>query len=354
MLNFILVYISIYLFLIFTNVCFRPINNFFIFGLFVFLVFFGFNNIEQLSLDYYNYLAIFQTVKSFSWVDLMVNGDPLFLLLVRILNLFVFDDIQIFLYLIFFSLILKFYISYKFISVKIIPIYLFLILGRFYFLHDLTQLRAGIAIALGSIALLFFYKNNFKFNSKIFLIYILSCLFHISLLVVLPLYFFMKSLIKIRKFYLIYFLIFICIAVGYLFSNFLSNIISSISFIDRIALYFSDQGEDQNVKYSVFQFYFIIKFSLLIYLSNVYFKLDNFHKALVLTYVYAMCLQALFVFSSAIGLRFAAIFGYIDMMVFLIPLSNYFYKKYFYLYFIFITLIGVVFFYSSLLTIGIE
>lgn len=356
MVNFIIAYIFIYLFLILVNVFFRPIQNFFIFGLLVFLTIFGFKNIEILSLDFYNYLSIFQSARILSWIELINVDDPLFLFLVKIIGLVVDDTVSIFLFLIFFSLFLKFYISIKFIDKKLIPIFLFLILGRFYFLHDLTQIRASLAISLGTIALLTLYKNNFKVNNRIVLLYVLGCLFHISIIIIIPLYFIVKKITQVKNFPVLYFfiLIFFSVSIGAIFSNSLSSIVASIGFIDRISLYFSDQGESQNIKYSVFQFYFLMKFTILIYLTKVYSKFNNFNKALVVTYVYAMCLQALFVFSSAIGLRFSAIFGYIDMMALLIPLSSYIYKKYFYFYFILISLIGLVFFYSSLLTIGME
>lgn len=356
MVNFIVAYISIYLFLIFFNIFFRPIQNFIIFCLIIFLSYFGFNNIEILSLDYYNYLSIFQTAKILTWSELFSVGDPLFLILVKIIDLLVNNTVSIFLFLIFLSLLLKFYIAVKFIPVRLIPIFLFLILGRFYFLHDLTQLRASLAISLGTISLLILYRNNLKINSKILFLYILGCLFHISLLIIIPLYFIVKRVVNTRNFPILYFFIFILLSVGIgtIFSNSLSSIIASMNFIDRISLYFSDQGESQNIRYSVFQFYFLMKFTILIYLTNVYSRFNNFNKALVVTYVYAMCLQALFMFSSAIGLRFSAIFGYIDMMALLIPLSNYIYKKYFNIYFVIISLIALVFFYSSLLTIGME
>ncbi|WP_445114567.1 EpsG family protein [Acinetobacter sp. WZC-1] len=354
MINYLVLSIFIYMAFLFINVFFKKIQMFFVFSLMLFLTFFGANNIETLSLDFKNYAMIFEMVDLASWGSIISRSDPLFLYIVKIIEVFSTDVFIIFTFLIFFSLILKFFICFKFVPKNVVPIFLLLLIGRFYFLHDLTQLRASFAIGLGTLALLFYYKDNFKIKGKTVFLYFLACLFHISLLIVIPLFFLTKKSIRIKNFLLIYLLIILSILLGVFFSKYFSVLISNFTFIDRVSLYFSSQGEEQNVKYSVFQFYFMLKMLVLVILSFGYAKFDFYNKAIVVTYIYAMCLQAIFVFSSAIGLRFAAIFGYIDILVFLIPLSLSIYKRYFNFYFIFISVAGMVFFYSSLLTIGME
>lgn len=352
MIDYIVFFIGFYVFFLLLSIFFKNFQNIFIFILIIFLAVFGINNIEELSLDYYNYKLIFDISNTYGWGELINFGDPLFLYLVKFLYT-VFQDYKIiFLILIILSLLLKYVICIKFVQKSILPIFIFLLIGRFYILHDLTQIRASFAIGLLTIALLLYYKNNFVLSFKIIFIYIIGVLFHISILIVLFLIFFIKRLIRVNNFIYFYLFVVVSICLGYFLSNYLYFIISNFNFIDRVGLYFSGDGESQNVKYSVFQFYFILKFLVLMLLSNYYIRMNDFQRALVVTYVYAMCLQALFVFSSAIGLRFAAIFGYIDILVLLMPLTISYYKKYYNPYFVLVSLVGVVFFYSALLTIG--
>ena len=161
MIDYIVFFIGFYVFFLLLSIFFKNLQNIFIFILIIFLAVFGINNIEELSLDYYNYKLIFDISNTYGWGELIIFGDPLFLYLVKFLYT-VFQDYKIiFLILIILSLLLKYVICIKFVQKSILPIFIFLLIGRFYILHDLTQIRASFAIGLLTIALLLYYKNNF-------------------------------------------------------------------------------------------------------------------------------------------------------------------------------------------------
>ncbi len=90
-------------------------------------------------------------------------------------------------------------------------------ISHFYILHELTQIRAGVAAGFILLAIIPLYKRNFK----LFLLFItIAILFHYSAIMILPLWF-LKSNSKVKFLYFVVPAGFILYFVGF---NFMHNI----------------------------------------------------------------------------------------------------------------------------------
>src|ERR1035437_6597405 len=118
-------------------------------------------------------------------------------------------------------------ISFKIISLLVDklfhkPLFLFIIYFSFYFfLHELTQIRAGVASAFILMSIPYIYEKNPK---KFFLYAGAAAVFHFSALVLLPFYFLKRDKIHTWYFFLIPF--------GYLLHFLNVNLASLIQLIN--------------------------------------------------------------------------------------------------------------------------
>ena len=331
----------------------RKSNYFFLLVLSILLAYFGATYIEKINLDFSLYKVYFDALSFTSFRDLLSFPDTLFWSIAKIFNIF-FENTPFYNY--FFIIILSVFLKCVFarenVSIFLIPLFLYLITSRYLILHDYTQLRASLAIGISSIIFLRFLKNEKLNKVDVFLI-ILSVFMHISVSVFIPLYFFINKIIEKRNFIILLFILFFCIIVGQFFSNFFQNLLTYLDGFKRVQVYIdsSAQGADQIQSYSIFQFYFLFKSLLLIFLIRSYKYLSRVDKSLVCVYIIAMCFQSAFVFNSAIGLRLASLFGYIDILVVLLPLRYKYFKDFQLIYYVGLLGVGYIFLYSSLLGI---
>lgn len=149
----------------------------------------GFRNGDQFP-DYSAYLIMYDDIKTDE-----VIVEPSFLLIANIVH-FVFNNV-LFLFVIY-ALI---GVSIKLTAIKQLTdlwlLSLVVYVSNFFILHEMIQIRAGVAAAFLLLCIKPIYDRNLK---KFLLFSLLSMFFHISAIIVLPLWF----IVKINKRILIY------------------------------------------------------------------------------------------------------------------------------------------------------
>ncbi|EJB8413272.1 MULTISPECIES: EpsG family protein [Acinetobacter] len=338
----------VYLFTTLFLIIFR--SKFLIFiTLILFLAYFGALNISKISLDYEVYNSYFNSLSNISFIEVLSYPDPLFWLFAKFFN-FIFggEDFFNYFFIIFLSVFLKIFIANNNVEKFLIPIFLYLIFSRYLILHDYTQIRASIAIGINTLIFLDFINKGKISKFNVFLL-ISTCFIHFSSVVFLPLYFIYNRISSDKSLLFLLYLLIVSIIFGQFFSSIFQTLLEYFSWLNRLNVYLgsSSEGADQIKAYSIFQFYFLFKSFVLLLLFKGYKSFSKTDRILTSIFIIAMCIQAAFVFNSAIGLRLASLFGYIDILVFLFPLKYKFYNKIHQIYYLLLLLVGGVFMYSS-------
>jgi hypothetical protein len=194
-------------------------------------------------------------------------------------------------------------------------------LGNFYILHEMTQIRAGVASGL----LLLCVKPIYERDWKIFLfITTLACTFHFSALVILPLWFLGHNP---RKIWLL-----ISIPSSYVFYFSGINLIRVIPILgvqEKIEIYqnITELELYDFAKTNAFSLVFLAKISIfyfllfkydLIYTQNKYFS--------ILMKIYSISLMSYLIFTTvpAISTRINELYGIVDII--LVPMIFYVFK----------------------------
>lgn len=187
--------------------------------------------------DYQNYTDYIQEVLSYGYSS---RGGILFDYLVKILSFIGIPAVAIFV-LYSLSIPLKFALFRKFPDIT----YAILIgyVGFFIYLHDFTQVRAGLAIAIAYWAVYYWFVSQKKIFS--FILLLLSCCIHSSLLVVL-LFVFLEQFITRNKLLIILFIsVIVCAFDG--LSSIINKIIELIGNND-LSLYYRLSIDGQIIK----------------------------------------------------------------------------------------------------------
>lgn len=191
----------------------------------------------------------------------------------------------------FFKLILgnKYFIHFSFITFAFLGVFLklkslklsnsfflsiLLYLTNFYLLHEMTQIRAGVATGLFLISLPYLYERK---QYKYMLIISMACFFHYSSILFFPLYFIIKPNTLNKKFWLT---ILTIVSIISLTGNDLLNP-KILSFIPKIKIYVElmSQGEHDIINIwnnpgfliNIFMTYLLLFKAKLIILKNKYF-----------------------------------------------------------------------------------
>ena len=214
---------------------------------------------------------------------------------------------------------------------------------RFYFVQDMTQIRAGAAIGLATLAFILIYKKRNLFGVCLFAI---SLFFHLSVVVLVP----VVVAVYLGRDFISRYPIFIIIILSFFLNAYLdyffiiSGLYSHLRLVDYIG------GAFETVELSLFSFYFIIKILLLGYL--IFFQWSNltrFWRLVVYIGVISSCFQLAFSQYDSLALRLAEVFALFDVQLFMAPLFIEKLGRHFRsLYLSFLIVLGAVFFISSL------
>lgn len=188
--------------------------------------------------------------------------------------------------------------------------------GNYYLVHELTQIRAGVAAGIFLISIKYIYERRFW---PFFLLILLAGFFHYSAFMALPLY----LLTPTQKYLKVYAAIIpIGIILFFLGVDVIANV--PIPYVQsRIEMYklMRDSGIDDAEAFNVFSMSFLTKISIffMLYLNRVKLFDENKYAYLLLK-IYAI---SLFVFPllaeiPAFSYRVQSLFGVVDII--LVPL----------------------------------
>lgn len=193
--------------------------------------------------------------------------------------------------------------------------------SNFFILHEMTQIRAGIASGL----LLLCVKPIYDRNLKRFLLFsFLGFLFHYSAIVILPLWFLGT---KSRKNFLL-----LSIPIAYLIYFSGINLITTIPIPviqSKISIYqtLMELGNEESILINVFSFFFLGKIMLFYFLLSKYELISFYNKYVpILMKIYCISLMSYLILAvmPPIATRINELFAIVEIV--LLPLIYYAFK----------------------------
>lgn len=284
---------------------------FFALGLVLILIA-GFRS-EEVVRDYVNYVTYFHDQD-------FLAVEPAFVVISKIIYSLI-GPYPIYLFLLFAIL----GVSFKLIAIKQLTelwfLSLVIYLSNFFILHEMTQIRAGIASAFLLLCVKPIYERDLK---KFLLFALLGFLFHYSAIVILPLWFLG---IKTRKKVLL-----LSLPIGYLVYFSGINLITTIpiSVIQtKISMYqtLMELGNEESILINVFNFVFLSKILIFYFLLSKYDLLLSYNKYTpILIKIYCISLMSYLVLAvlPPIATRINELLAVVDII--LIPFIYYAFK----------------------------
>lgn len=268
---------------------------------------------EGVDRDYNNYIEMFHQQE-------FIVVEPAFVLISMIIDSLVGDN-PFFLFFIFAIV----GISLKLIAIRQLTelwfLSLVIYLSNFFILHEMTQIRAGVASAF----LLLCVKPIYDRDLKRFLLFaILGFLFHYSAIVILPLWFLG---IKARKKILLF-----SLPIGYLIYFSGINLIATIPISviqNKIVMYqtLMELGNEESILINVFNLVFLAKIAVFYFLLFKYDLIFSYNKYVsILMKIYCISLMSYLVLAvlPPIATRITELFAVVDII--LIPFIYYVFK----------------------------
>lgn len=268
---------------------------------------------EDVVRDYINYVTYFHEQD-------FLQVEPTFVLISKGIYLFI-GPYPIYIFVLFAAI----GVSLKLVAIKQLSSLWFLSLviyiSNFFILHEMTQMRAGIASAL----LLLCVKPIYERDLKRFLLFsLLGFLFHYSAIVILPLWFLG---VKARKDFLMF-----SIPVAYLIYFSGINLITTIPIEviqSKISIYqtLMELGDEESILINVFNFVFLGKIVLFYFLLYKYELIVSENKYVpILMKIYCISLLSYLVLAvmPPIATRINELFAIVEIV--LLPLIYYAFK----------------------------
>lgn len=262
--------------------------------------------------DTTNYIYAFNSISNFST---FIRFEPTFVLITLVTKFMGFS--WNFLFFVYASIA----IFIKFISIKKISnfyyVSILLYISNFYILHELTQIRVGIATAI----LLSSIKPLYDRKAINFLILItIAVLFHYSAFVFYILWF--LNPFKLNKYSLILILLFSYILVlNNITLTFLFKEVRIPQFVKLVDFYSNKNLSRQTNVVNIFNAFFIIRFIVCIYLIFNYEYLSKINKYFILLIkIYVIGLTSFLLFSdfTIVSFRISELFLIVEII--LVPL----------------------------------
>ncbi|KAI2694271.1 EpsG family protein [Pseudomonas sp. TNT3] len=305
----------------------------------VYLVFFAGLRAPDIAPDYFNYVEwLHRAGKSIDTIAAEFK-DPGFLLLFSVVHWLGLPDFAFFCVVAGISILAKSVFSKEVLSGYFSYFIFFLIFSRFFIVHDLVQVRVGVAIALASCALMFFYKGQ---SLKGLLLFCFGLSFHLSVIMFFPVFILLMSGFKgfSRG------LILSIIIASFALSSLISGLSGWLGGFSRLAPYLN--GEYQTSALSLLSFYFLIRLSIISFILLAFYQvLSDVERFVLSISVIGLALQILFSWNDSLSLRTAELFGFFDMVTF-VMLMRFFDCKSKIVYGVFLFAIAGAFYASSL------
>lgn len=311
----------------------------------IFLALYVSNNIFELSRDLPGYIYWADYISKSSFSEMISGKDPFFQIIISILQI-VSNNI-IFIYFSFILLIFNFKLKFSelFLNRCNSAILTWLIFCQTFILYEVTQIRAGLAIAIASFSITYFLLNPKK-NKYILVLLLIAIYIHFSVFV-LSLVFLLLYLLKdkiLNRLSVILTLIF-SIVLGFVFRRFMQDFIN-LTFSDNSR--FEDYLDKNADELSLISVLFFMKLAAIL-MNLVFWRELNVTKKFILLFSVVGCsIQIVFNFNAVLGLRFSETFILFSLATFIFPLEynswNGNLKR---IYFLLILILGFMFFYSS-------
>jgi len=259
--------------------------------------------------DYEQYLKAFYNGSKKSRIE------PTFFLISNFVKLFF--NHPVFLFLIY-SII---GVSLKFIGFKQITKYYlftaFLYLCNYFLLHEMIQIRVGVASGILLLCVKPLYDRDFK---RFLLFVILAISFHYSALIVLPMWFVSTKKINKNIYIAIIPIVYLLVLSGLTFSFLIERIpIDQVQFLFKMYKFQmkSGKGGALNV-FNILQIIRCCMAILMIYKMNIIVKNNKYSFLLIKIYVISLISLPLFSDIPVIGFRVSELLGVVEVV--LIPL----------------------------------
>lgn len=276
--------------------------------LLLFLVLFAGLRGAKVAPDYFNYIDWLYSVGLSVDTILQEFKDPGFLLTFSLIHWVGLPDFVFFTLIAFLSLQAKLIFSKEIFRGYFAYFLFFLIFARFYIVHDLVQVRVGVAVALASCGVIFFYRRQV---AKALLFYCLGLSFHLSVVMFLP--FIILIMFGFRYFSRLQLVT--LLTASFVLSSLIAGLSSQLMGFSRLAPYLN--GEYHTNALSLFSFYFLVRLALISSILTFFYQrlYDIEHFALGMSVV-GLAFQMLLSWNDSFSLRTAEIFGFFDMACF--------------------------------------
>lgn len=196
------------------------------------------------------------------------------------------------------------------------PLVIYLYFCRFYFIHDMTQIRAGLGIAFASLAIVLLYRRRTFQGISTFAI---ATGVHLVSALMGPLALF----VLFNRQFAARWPLLLMFAAALLLSGRINDLIGALGLYEfsRTSSYLDGSYEvNENTLFSV---YFIVKVTIFTSIAGVYWTKAGLWERIVLYLVATgICLQIAFVRLDVFSLRASEVFGIFDLIMFVIPLRQ--------------------------------
>lgn len=290
--------------------------------------------------DYSGYVGMFNRQDTFTI-------EPSFVLISYVIHQFLGGNpIYLFVFYAFFG------VSLKLVAIKQLTelwfLSLVLYLSNFFILHEMTQIRAGIASAILLLCIKPIYERDWK---RFLLFTTLACFFHYSAVIIIPLWFLD---LQPKKRWLL-----LSVPISYVICFIGVNFIMVVpipGIEEKIIMYqkLRELESTDAVATNIFSFVFLAKVAIFYFLLFKYDLIHSYNKYFpILMKIYSFSLASYLIFTSipAFSSRLNELYGIVDII--LIPLLFYIFKPVYFskaiVVFIGLCLLLIALFYSKLI-----
>ncbi|TVT90124.1 EpsG family protein [Pseudomonas sp. RGB] len=307
--------------------------------LFLFLFLFAGLRAPDMAPDYLNYISWLYRVGTSPESIFEEFKDPGFLLTFSFIHWLGLPDYVFFSFVSLISLYAKSIFSNIALRGCFSYLLFFMIFSRFYIVQDMVQVRVGVAIALASCGMMFFYTGQ---KTKGLIYYFLALSFHLSVITFLPCF----ALVMLGFRFVGRVSIVVLLGLAFALSTLISGFADRLSGFSRLAPYIN--GEYHTSALSLFSFYFITRMTLVTgILIVLYQRLTEAERFILSLSAIGLALQISLSWNDSFSLRAAEIFGFFDMACFVMLMRLFDYRSRF-LYGLMLVGMAAVFYVSSL------
>jgi hypothetical protein len=268
---------------------------------------------DKVDNDFSTYIEYFESVKNRSISESLLMVEPSFVLIAHVVPnircmMLVFAFLGVFVHI------------FAFRKVSSFPYFSLAIwVTHYFFVHEMNQVRAGVAIGLVLYSLYFIVERKLL---KFLLIIGVATLFHYSAIVLIPIYF--LSTVKMNR---TYFVLIPVTYILYLGGIGLLEILGKLHIgiiQSKIEAYNTLQSAGMYTKMNVFNPAVMLRITLIyIFLFNYDYLKDKNPHFIIMVKMYCMSIAFMVLFASmpAFALRFADVFGIVELA--LVPMLFY-------------------------------